>query len=251
MSYTNTYSEIYHHGIKGQKWGVRNYQNPDGSLTPLGRQHYGYSTSTEVKDDISTREKKKTLKKLNKYNKRLEAIQFEQQLYDTNESYKRALNDYKIDREKLRENLKAKEKECNKIINDILNEHGDRIITNKTIRTYETEIENRKTRTTYIAKERLGKRYVDKTLTAIQSAKTDMGNSKIDAASRFGTSTGFIGSLAGVVMANPFLSVGGTSLAIASGIVNIINSKEESESVYSRGATVATRARTEEYYDKL
>ena len=32
-----TYSdELYHHGIKGQKWGVRRYQNPDGSLTPEG-----------------------------------------------------------------------------------------------------------------------------------------------------------------------------------------------------------------------
>ncbi|MCM1578147.1 MAG: hypothetical protein NC078_05030 [Ruminococcus sp.] len=32
-----TYNEtLYHHGIKGQKWGVRRYQNPDGSLTPAG-----------------------------------------------------------------------------------------------------------------------------------------------------------------------------------------------------------------------
>ena len=28
---------IEHHGIKGQKWGIRRYQNPDGSLTELGR----------------------------------------------------------------------------------------------------------------------------------------------------------------------------------------------------------------------
>ena len=29
--------ELYHHGIKGQKWGVRRFQNPDGSLTAEGR----------------------------------------------------------------------------------------------------------------------------------------------------------------------------------------------------------------------
>ena len=33
--------ELYHHGIKGQKWGIRRYQNEDGSLTPAGRERYG------------------------------------------------------------------------------------------------------------------------------------------------------------------------------------------------------------------
>lgn len=32
---------LMHYGVQGQKWGVRKYQNPDGTLTPLGRQHYG------------------------------------------------------------------------------------------------------------------------------------------------------------------------------------------------------------------
>lgn len=32
---------IEHHGVKGQKRGVRRYQNEDGSLTDLGRRHYG------------------------------------------------------------------------------------------------------------------------------------------------------------------------------------------------------------------
>lgn len=31
---------ICHHGIKGQKWGIRRYQNPDGSLTEAGKKHY-------------------------------------------------------------------------------------------------------------------------------------------------------------------------------------------------------------------
>lgn len=32
-----SHDELYHHGIKGQRWGVRRYQNPDGTLTALGR----------------------------------------------------------------------------------------------------------------------------------------------------------------------------------------------------------------------
>ena len=29
--------ELYHHGVKGQRWGTRRYQNKDGTLTPRGR----------------------------------------------------------------------------------------------------------------------------------------------------------------------------------------------------------------------
>lgn len=46
---TNTYyiagfpitDELWHHGVKGQQKGIRRYQNEDGTLTNLGRQHYG------------------------------------------------------------------------------------------------------------------------------------------------------------------------------------------------------------------
>lgn len=33
--------ELYHWGIKGMKWGIRRFQNKDGSLTPAGRKRYG------------------------------------------------------------------------------------------------------------------------------------------------------------------------------------------------------------------
>ena len=33
-------TELYHHGILGQRWGIRRYQNKDGTLTPEGRERY-------------------------------------------------------------------------------------------------------------------------------------------------------------------------------------------------------------------
>lgn len=37
--YKKTY-ELKHHGVKGMKWGVRRYQNKDGSLTPAGKSRF-------------------------------------------------------------------------------------------------------------------------------------------------------------------------------------------------------------------
>lgn len=48
------YDELYHHGIKGQRWGVRRFQNEDGSLTPAGEKRYG------VDGDDSPKQKKKS-----------------------------------------------------------------------------------------------------------------------------------------------------------------------------------------------
>lgn len=45
--------QIQHHGVKGMKWGVRRYQNKDGSLTALGKMHEKV-TSPEFKKAAKT-----------------------------------------------------------------------------------------------------------------------------------------------------------------------------------------------------
>lgn len=58
-------NELYHHGIKGQKWGVRRYQNPDGTLTQEGKDRLKLNrtikdieTVNKIVDTLSTSEKK-------------------------------------------------------------------------------------------------------------------------------------------------------------------------------------------------
>lgn len=41
---------LAHFGIPGQKWGIRRWQNPDGSLTPEGRIHYGVNGTKNAKE---------------------------------------------------------------------------------------------------------------------------------------------------------------------------------------------------------
>lgn len=48
-------NHLTHHGILGQKWGVRRFQNPDGSLTSAGKERY----KSQLQADIASAAKKK------------------------------------------------------------------------------------------------------------------------------------------------------------------------------------------------
>lgn len=42
-------AELQHHGIKGMKWGIRRYQNSDGSLTPAGKIRYAEVSDKSIR----------------------------------------------------------------------------------------------------------------------------------------------------------------------------------------------------------
>lgn len=46
---------VTHHGIKGQKWGIRRYQNPDGTLTEAGKKRYGTAENLQKSQEKSQR----------------------------------------------------------------------------------------------------------------------------------------------------------------------------------------------------
>lgn len=58
--------ELYHHGVLGQKWGIRRYQNEDGSLTARGRVHYGVGLGRDEEKEKAIKRRPKTLEVLNR-----------------------------------------------------------------------------------------------------------------------------------------------------------------------------------------
>lgn len=59
-------NELYHFGIKGMKWGVRRYQNPDGTLTAIGKKRASEKTQNKI-DKLQQKIKKSDSNPLMRY----------------------------------------------------------------------------------------------------------------------------------------------------------------------------------------
>ena len=72
-------NELYHHGIRGMKWGIRRFQNKDGSLKPAGKKRYDKEVAKlkaekkKLRNEISVQKKADKLKQLEKERDALKA----------------------------------------------------------------------------------------------------------------------------------------------------------------------------------
>lgn len=82
---------LMHHGTKGMHWGVRNYQNTDGSLTPMGRVRYGVGAARKAAQKSAAAAANAIRRKIKPTEEeKLQYVQNKQRKADINAQYRMA-----------------------------------------------------------------------------------------------------------------------------------------------------------------
>ena len=148
-------TELYHHGILGMKWGVRRFQNKDGSLTNAGEKRYSKSIGESIKEYRVSRKRQKNLQKAREA-KIAKKKEEEQKIKDAEE------------RQKL---LKAGKIKIKDMTNEELQAHIDRVNLEKS---YKEAIKNNQS-------QNLGMRFVNKYLTSTVDKVADQAAADVTA----------------------------------------------------------------------
>lgn len=120
---------LAHHGILGQKWGVRRYQNYDGSLTSLGRKHRGLSEKgaksavSDVKKLIKNAQKAGAKRRAERAVKREESQKIARQKSDEDKAAKKIR-----DHERLKEHIRRHPRDMYKHRDELTREEAQELI---------------------------------------------------------------------------------------------------------------------------
>ena len=78
---------LAHYGVKGQKWGVRRYQNEDGTLTPVGEKRYEKKLATTSRKQRRQMSDEELLKMIQRLEKETRLKDLEKKNIDAGEEY--------------------------------------------------------------------------------------------------------------------------------------------------------------------